>query len=102
MIYQNQKLRHEIKYYINQAVFKELRTRLQVFLKPDPNMSDPNGYLISSVYFDDFIHQALQEKESGIEFRKKYRIIFIPGESCTGLCNKLSVLSFALEFQYSI
>lgn len=74
MIYQNQKLRHEIKFYINQAVCQQLRTRLQVFLKPDPNMKDPNGYLISSVYFDDFMHQALHQKESGIEFRKKYRI----------------------------
>lgn len=74
MIYEGQKLRHEIKFYINNAVCYELRARLLQFLKPDPNMTDPEGYLISSVYFDDFIHQALREKESGIEFRKKYRI----------------------------
>lgn len=74
MIYQNQKLRHEIKFYINESIYRELQNSLKTFIKPDPNMDDPNGYLISSIYFDDFLHQALQEKESGIEFRKKYRI----------------------------
>lgn len=74
MEYLGHRLRHEIKYYINDSVYHTLRARLNTVAAPDPNMKDPQGYLISSLYFDDIYHSAMKEKLSGIQFRKKYRL----------------------------
>lgn len=74
MEYLGHRLRHEIKYYINDSVYHTLRSRLNTVAGADPNMKDGDGYLISSLYLDDMYHSALEEKESGIQFRKKYRI----------------------------
>lgn len=74
MQYMGQPLRHEIKYYINQSVYHTLRARLRTVLNPDENMTKPEGYIISSLYFDDIYHTALQEKQAGTCFRKKYRM----------------------------
>ena len=74
MRYDNHTLRHEIKYYINQSVYHTLRGRLKMILQPDENMENEEGYLISSLYFDDMYNSALKEKISGSRFRKKYRI----------------------------
>ena len=74
MQYLGHPLRHEIKYYINTGVYYTLRTRLKTVLQPDPNMVKEDGYLISSVYFDDVYNSAMQEKQSGTCFRKKFRI----------------------------
>lgn len=74
MQYLGNKLRHEIKYYINESVYHTLRERLKAVVSPDVNMAVEEGYLISSVYFDDLYHAALEEKQAGIRFRKKYRI----------------------------
>lgn len=74
MEYLGHRLRHEIKYYINDIVYHTLRSRLNTVAGSDPNMKEPEGYLISSLYLDDMYHSALEEKESGIQFRKKYRI----------------------------
>ena len=67
MEYLGHRLRHEIKYYINNSVYHTLRTRLNTVAAPDPNMKDPEGYLISSLYFDDIFHSAMEEKLSGIQ-----------------------------------
>jgi len=37
-------------------------------------MDNEEGYLISSLYFDDIYNSALEEKISGTRFRRKYRI----------------------------
>lgn len=74
MYYLGHRLRHEIKYYINKSVYHTLRTRLNTVAGPDPNMTDPEGYLISSLYFDDVYHSAMEEKNSGNQFRKKFRL----------------------------
>lgn len=74
MQYQGNKLRHEIKYYINDSVYHTLRNRLKTVLIPDENMVNEEGYLISSLYFDDVYQSAFEEKQSGSRFRKKYRI----------------------------
>lgn len=73
MEYNGNSLRHELKYYINYHDYKYLSTRLATMLRLDEN-SVEGGYQISSLYFDDIYHSALFEKESGIEFRQKYRI----------------------------
>lgn len=74
MQYEGHVLRHELKYYINQEMYYELRNRLRRVLRQDENMSNENGYLISSLYFDDMYHGAFSEKISGTRFRKKFRI----------------------------
>ncbi|MFV0465688.1 MAG: polyphosphate polymerase domain-containing protein [Lachnospiraceae bacterium] len=74
MQYEGNKIRHELKYYINPLVYHTLRKRLQYVMTSDPNMPDENGYLISSLYFDDLYHSAVNEKNAGVSFRKKYRI----------------------------
>lgn len=74
MYYLRHRLRHEVKYYINKSVYHTLRTRLNTVAGPDPNMKDPEGYLISSLYFDDVYHSAMAEKSSGNQFRKKFRL----------------------------
>ena len=74
MEYQGKQLRHELKYYINQGVYHTLRERFLHVMKPDENMTREDGYLISSLYFDDIFHSALEQKISGTRFCKKYRI----------------------------
>lgn len=74
MEYLGHRLRHEIKYYINDSVYHTLRGRLRVVAAADPHMKDEEGYLVSSLYLDDLYHTAWEEKEAGIRFRKKYRI----------------------------
>lgn len=74
MEYQGHKLRHEYKFYINTFVYHELRERLRHVIQKDRNMTDEEGYLISSLYFDDVFHSAMYDKINGTRFRKKYRI----------------------------
>ncbi|HPU63928.1 MAG TPA: polyphosphate polymerase domain-containing protein [Mobilitalea sp.] len=74
MDYRGHKLRHEYKYYINTFVYHEIRERLRQVLHKDSNMKDDEGYLISSLYFDDVFNSAEYEKINGTRFRKKYRI----------------------------
>ncbi len=74
MKYLGHKLRHEIKYYINDSVYHTLRNRLNAAAEADPHMRSEDGYLVSSLYLDDIYHSAWEEKEAGIQFRKKYRV----------------------------
>ena len=67
------RLRHEMKYYVNENDYFNLCSRLKLVTEPDSYMKD-NGYLVSSVYFDDLCRSALWEKRNGTEFRKKYRL----------------------------
>lgn len=74
MEYLGHRLRQELKYYINDSDYHTLRSHLSAVADPDPNMADPEGYLVTSVYFDDIHHSSLTEKEAGYQFRKKFRI----------------------------
>ncbi len=74
MEYLGYRLRQELKYYINDSDYHTLRSHLSAVADPDPNMADPEGYLVTSVYFDDIHHSSLTEKEAGYQFRKKFRI----------------------------
>ena len=53
--------------------FELLRLRMSPFLYLDPH-ADEGGYMIRSLYFDDYWNSAYEEKEAGILMRKKYRI----------------------------
>lgn len=74
MQYEGNILRHELKYYINESVYHTLRERFLTIVGPDPNMKKEEGYLITSVYFDDMFCSAEKEKIAGARFRKKFRI----------------------------
>ena len=74
MEYKGHKLRHEYKFYINNFAYHELRERFRYVLQADRHMTDEQGYLISSLYFDDIYHSAMEDKINGAPFREKYRI----------------------------
>ena len=68
-----EQFRHEWKYLINTAEKELIRLRLKHFLTLDPHAAG-GGYMIRSLYFDDYWDSALEEKAGGILMRKKYRI----------------------------
>lgn len=74
MEYKGHKLRHEYKFYINSFTYYKLRERLRHVLETDSHMKNEEGYLISSIYFDDIYHSAMEDKVNGSIFREKYRI----------------------------
>ncbi len=50
-----------------------MELRMKHLLKKIHYASD-GGYMIRSLYFDDYWNSAYEEKESGVLMRKKYRI----------------------------
>lgn len=66
--------RVEDKYVISSAEAKLLTDRLEVFLEPDPMEKDENGYIVSSLYFDDVSDTHLKDTVEGNPIRKKFRI----------------------------
>ena len=68
------KFRHELKYLCSMAELKMLETRLQDVMKPDPHTGSDGCYLIRSVYFDDLYDRCLNENESGVSPREKWRV----------------------------
>jgi hypothetical protein len=68
------RLRHELKYNIDDFQYQLLRKKLSVVLKPDPHAGPDGSYHIRSLYFDDCKNTALEEKTSGVSRRKKYRM----------------------------
>ena len=65
--------RHELKYYINAAELEALKRRLYPVLDLDSHCRK-GPYAIRSLYFDDAFDSAYNDKQSGTEFRDKYRI----------------------------
>ena len=65
--------RHEWKYLISYGEFEAIKLRMNQCFRLDPNAT--NGeYLIRSLYFDDYFNSSYEEKNMGIQLRKKYRI----------------------------
>jgi len=67
-------LRHELKYYINDAQYLVLSNILDHVLSRDPFGDEANEYHIRSLYFDDVFQRAFFDKINGVANRKKYRI----------------------------
>ena len=57
--------RNEWKYLISVGEKELLRLRMSPFLHLDPH-ADEGGYMIRSLYFDDYWNSAYEEKEAGI------------------------------------
>ena len=68
------KFRHELKYLCSSAELKMLEMRLQNIMKPDPHTDESGCYLIRSTYFDDLYDRCLNENESGVKKKKKWRV----------------------------
>lgn len=66
--------RVENKYNCSEAEMYVLQQRVEAVLRPDSNESDPEGYSVVSLYFDDLTDSCLQETVDGVNLRDKYRI----------------------------
>lgn len=69
----NLKFRHELKYFISEAEKEIIARRLQTAMQRDAHVKD-GTYFIRSLYFDDRLESAYEEKLAGTNERKKYRI----------------------------
>lgn len=67
-------LRREIKFLISYAEYVMLSRRINSLLTRDKHNFNEDGYLISSVYFDDKSDSSFFEKVAGVADRKKYRL----------------------------
>ena len=65
--------RHEEKYIIDYRQYALLRQRAMELLTPDPH-GDMGCYVITSLYFDDYLDHALDEKLDGLPEHSKFRI----------------------------
>ncbi len=66
--------RVENKYNCSETEMYILQQRVETVLRPDSNESDPEGYSVMSLYFDDLKDSCLQETVDGVNLRDKYRI----------------------------
>ena len=73
-------MRNEKKIVLTKEQYLILSARMRAMLSPDPHCTDPEGYFISSLYFDDAYDTAYQEKIAGTPSRKKYRIRIYNGD----------------------
>lgn len=68
------KYRHEIKYFITDYQFMEIKAKLSSFLTVDKNTMEDGTYFIRSLYFDDYNDTSYYQVLNGISKREKYRI----------------------------
>jgi len=73
--------RHELKHYINEADYAQLRARLRTVAKPDEYAVEGGGYNIRSLYFDNYSDKAVIEKLSGQSRREKFRLRYYNGDT---------------------
>jgi hypothetical protein len=72
--------RNELKYKISKQQSEIISKRLSEICKVDSNADAKGYYKVSSLYFDDYIDSALDDKLSGIVKRKKFRIRIYNGD----------------------
>ena len=65
--------RHEEKYIIDYRQYVLLRERALQLLTPDSHGQN-GSYVITSLYYDDFLNHALDEKLDGLAVHTKFRI----------------------------
>lgn len=66
--------RNELKYLINNLQKNTLAKKLTNVCRRDAYSDAQGGYLVSSLYFDDYNQNALVDKLIGVRDRKKFRI----------------------------
>lgn len=65
--------RAELKYTVGTAESRMLAARMAAFMERDIH-GGKTGYLVRSLYFDNFYNKALREKLDGVGVREKFRI----------------------------
>lgn len=65
--------RRELKYIVNTEEVVFLKEKLAKVLDSDPHNGD-RGYVVRSLYFDTLFDHDYQEKEDGLDHRKKVRL----------------------------
>ena len=73
--------RHELKHYINETDYAQLRARLRTVAKLDENTLDDGSYIVRSLYFDNYSDKAVFEKLSGLSKREKFRLRYYNGDT---------------------
>lgn len=66
--------RNELKFLINAHQKRIMASKLSEICQRDSFSDADGGYLISSLYFDDYNQSGIVDKFSGISDRKKFRI----------------------------
>lgn len=69
----NEVLRQEKKFLVSLAAYYELSNKIGQVVKEDPH-NRGEGYSIRSLYFDSLDNRDYQEKEDGVELRRKIRL----------------------------
>lgn len=69
----NEVLRQEKKYLISLSQMYELADKISQVMREDPH-NEGSGYLIRSLYFDTPDDRDFEEKEDGVELRRKLRL----------------------------
>ncbi len=67
------KLRHELKYIIDEGTYRVLLARLTPLMYRDAHC-DNGEYRVTSLYFDDIYGSGYNDKISGVATRRKFRI----------------------------
>ncbi|MDR1669687.1 MAG: polyphosphate polymerase domain-containing protein [Oscillospiraceae bacterium] len=73
--------RHELKHVINASDYAQLRARLRAVARPDEHSGTDGGYLIRSLYFDNYADKAIVDKLSGQSRREKFRLRYYNGDA---------------------
>ncbi len=68
------KTRVELKFLISIDDYVHLKRQVASVMEKDAFMTRDEGYLLSTLYFDDLYDSAVYDKADGIEFHRKYRI----------------------------
>jgi hypothetical protein len=66
--------RNELKFFVNAHQKNVMANKLRKICQRDSFSDADGGYLISSLYFDDYNQSAFFDKLSGIRDRKKFRV----------------------------
>ena len=90
-------LRNEFKYVLTEGQAALLASRIRGLLEPDPHMTDPDGYIVSSLYFDDAHDSSYYEKLAGAEHRKKYRVRVYGGDTGVIMLERKEKLGSKIE-----
>lgn len=67
-------IRNELKFIINEHQKNSMEKKLSNICQLDSFSVNKGGYLVSSLYYDDYNQSALNDKLSGVRDRKKFRI----------------------------
>ena len=66
--------RNEYKYFVNAHQKNVMAGKLSALCQRDSYSDADGGYLVSSLYFDDYNQSSLMDKLSGIQDRQKFRV----------------------------